>query len=100
MELGATKDAGSGLTWNGTGLVITVQQTSLARLDGNNVTISGELLLDQGADGYFNQNNYLGSGTANSVSSVVCNNVESRVTNPTEVSPNISIGSPPACTIF
>jgi len=100
MELGATKDTGSGLEWNGPGLIITVQQTSLARLDGNNLTINGELLFDQGADGYFNQNNWSGSGSANSVSSVVCNNVESRITNPGEVSPAVATGAPPGCTTF
>lgn len=83
-----------GVDWTGN---ISAFAASSFRADGGSVTINGTLTLDQTANGYFNHQN----GTTNNITSVKCNPVTmvatSHVSNPTFVTPNVTIGSPPGC---
>ena len=92
IELGALP-GGGGVDWTGN---IFLAQASSFRADGGNVTINGTLMLDQSANGYFN--NF--AGTSNSISLVQCNSTTDHVSNPTLVTPPITIGPKPGCALF
>ena len=92
IELAAAPN-GAGIDWTGN---IFVSQGSSFRADGDNVTINGTLTLDQAANGYFNHS----MGTTIDITLVKCNSTTDHVSNPTLVTPNITIGPPPGCALF
>ena len=92
IELAAEPN-GLGIVWTGN---IRVNQGSSFRADGDNVTINGTLTLDQAANGYFNHS----TGSIIDITLVKCNSTTDHVSNPTFVTPPITIGPPPGCALF
>ncbi len=89
-----------GVDWTGN---ISAFAASSFRSDGGSVTVNGTLTLDQAANGYFNHS----QGSSNFISKdggltsgVSCKSTTDHVTNPTFVTPNITIGAPPGCQLF